>query len=1462
MNPRRILIAEPDNEMAMQQAAILQEEQFAVLLAATGDLVAEIERLRPDLLLLRHEREGQSGFALISRIRRQPAIKHTRIVLTTSEATPDAIEKHKSQPQAADAYLFLPLARQDLIGTVRRLTENIEPQPTPTDPATGETAPATFGAGDLAALANNVPVPAARSGGSMLGQEDMEFIEGVFSTLQTGEVPVASVTEGIPLPGTPVAVGPGPMAGPDEKLAFLRRELKERERDLRRLSQLWKVKEQEIAATEARVQAKDIEVEGYLLRIRELGRELDDTRAALAAKERELGESIDHLVEERVILEKDLIEVVAGKEKEIHTLKCERRDLVAKADAERRDLVARIYEWEASYRTQAGELETARYFWGLTRNELDGELVDVGRELRLQQSLVADRERRIDHGDRARDLLRTDLAEERDLLVAVIAARDHEIRSLHAYLAEARARAEGQELEDNELLLETEIALREVKRSLEALGRKARLDIQADAAALIERDTEIESLRCHLDQVRRERAELEQLHRAELAAAEELVVELERDIDRATSYLHATQDRALGIEHDLTHEIERLTEAKDELTERLAEQEFRAGELGNALEETRREKDELAARRASEVAERDERIGVLEDKIRELSDMVTERDDQVNDLTLNVAQLEGALRDREQRIGALENEATQRESVINALRGDLDQRNNTIRAHEADIERLRSRIDDREKRVTEQDAELEQRASSIADLEATLAARDTQVAHLQETLAARESTVREQQQTIAEKSQSIIELDQQLGVRNRELSERDEQNNLLGTQLEQTEARLSEVSAAFQQTNSELLQTRATLDENRALGESLTTQLETARAEISRLSERIGHLDGQLGHAQQRIADQEHALSDGESQRQAIEDELARATRHGNELEQLLASTEQQLVVANEQCKAFEANVADREQRLAAAEERISALDQKVAEGENDLERAQGETQALQERYDELRARLEERGNAIREFEEQLAREREARATAEHLTVEREGQVAALQQTQKRAETRITEYESRIGVLTQELTEARESHEEVQRAVAERDNWLEQREHRIGELQKEIKEREQAQTELTERHATLAAQSDEASQKLTAAEQENTNARNAIARLKSAYDEQKSALKALAGERDDLRTKAGDLEQKLNEALGRIETVEMALRVEREATQRGSDELEQATRTISELTQKQQAAETRLGDMSSHRGTLENEIKDLRGKLDRAELDGQELRKRISAEAHARAELEQRAQKATESERQLTAQKKLFGEMEARAKALERDRDEQKAIADQVRAQFKSQAQASEQGLQTELKKREQAVRDTQAKLDTAIAERDQFKKIALKREQNLQTRIKELEAGQANQASSAEHAAQIEKYKAAYNKVVAEKDALRTDATAKLKKAQERLQAMAKVLAEHRLPIPGARPDDQATAVAPRPPVSPPAPKPAAPAGPSPFSAPVNTVPDPTFEPEGGTQVDVSTPPQYGKGR
>jgi len=120
--PRRqkmVLIADDEPSMRLLVTATIASDQITVLEAADGDEAwALIERHRPELVLLDVQMPGQTGVELTHRIRSDPTLSSTRIVILTSKA--QATDVAAGLAAGADLYLTKPFSPISLLTYVEQ----------------------------------------------------------------------------------------------------------------------------------------------------------------------------------------------------------------------------------------------------------------------------------------------------------------------------------------------------------------------------------------------------------------------------------------------------------------------------------------------------------------------------------------------------------------------------------------------------------------------------------------------------------------------------------------------------------------------------------------------------------------------------------------------------------------------------------------------------------------------------------------------------------------------------------------------------------------------------------------------------------------------------------------------------------------------------------------------------------------------------------------------------------------------------------------------------------------------------------------------------------------------------------------------------------------------------------------------------------------------------------------------
>jgi len=392
MDTKRLLIVEPDEPFALSLASLFQGDGFATSLARSA---AEAERAVgervPDLLVLRAELPDVSGFALAGRLRRTPDAAGVPIILVSSEAAPEAFAEHARTGAAADGYLSMPLDTEALTALARRLLEAGTAEPADDAVLADGADPAVEVPMGRPAEPRRSQEPAPppvpqRPKRQSLTDEDRLFLDRTFrSVSDRRQALILESYRRRPPPRRDL------FSSQEGRLALIREELKEREAQIARLSELWEVRDREVATADERVHNKDVELQGIKLQAEEMARKLAAARELLLQRDREHGASIQDLLLEKFSQEKELIEVVASSERRIHELQREVRlrddDLAQRklalesAAEEAARLEQRLHE--AQERAEARQSELARE---IARREED--LQGVGRELAQARSAL------------------------------------------------------------------------------------------------------------------------------------------------------------------------------------------------------------------------------------------------------------------------------------------------------------------------------------------------------------------------------------------------------------------------------------------------------------------------------------------------------------------------------------------------------------------------------------------------------------------------------------------------------------------------------------------------------------------------------------------------------------------------------------------------------------------------------------------------------------------------------------------------------------------------------------------------------------------------------------------------------------------------------------------------------------------------------------------------------------------
>jgi CheY-like chemotaxis protein len=115
-----ILICDDNEQVRKLIATVLGSHLYDLREASDGEAALdELPRSHPDLVILDMHMPGIDGLAVLDRIRRDPTLATTRVVLLSGDA--NALEDDWSERVGADAHLPKPFTVDALSETVRSL---------------------------------------------------------------------------------------------------------------------------------------------------------------------------------------------------------------------------------------------------------------------------------------------------------------------------------------------------------------------------------------------------------------------------------------------------------------------------------------------------------------------------------------------------------------------------------------------------------------------------------------------------------------------------------------------------------------------------------------------------------------------------------------------------------------------------------------------------------------------------------------------------------------------------------------------------------------------------------------------------------------------------------------------------------------------------------------------------------------------------------------------------------------------------------------------------------------------------------------------------------------------------------------------------------------------------------------------------------------------------------------------
>lgn len=1154
---RRALIVESQNDFALSLASVLKGVGFNTSLAASaGDAQRELEKRRPDIVVLRAELPDQSGFVLCGTIRKGKFGQNLPVILVSSDSDPAALMQHSQGPNAANGYLAIPFE----MGELARLTQTIVPPGAPNtslEEMDGELDAALAG-GPAPETNNGAPPPLKTSGPggpprlprrerrSALTDEDKAFLDRAFGSIADRKTELLAESREVRRPPRRDAMGT-----PEAKIQILRDELKSREAQIARISEIWSVRERELLSVEDRLNEKDVEIQGLKMQGDDLTRRLNEAQNNLVEKEREHGRQVEDLLLQKFIGEKEVIEVVSAKEKEVNVLRREKSGL----------------EEEVARKQQ--ELEQARKDY--EQLEKDYNLATLEFEVK---------EKQLTETVQARDASLSQLTELHEHLTqtqhATVADRDAkfadyegQLKALTETLEKTQNEADATQRDlESKLRLATEHGQRgeeEAARLTQELA-DAR---QRSAIKIGELEGEIAERHNQLESLQNAKNEGEQQLQETLTQREGRITQLEADL---ADTVEKKDRQEAGLQAEIQSRLERIGELEGEveavkaaLADREAELTGEVGELGSQINEL----TQLNQGQAASLAEFE---AAVTDRNRQIETLTAEGNDKsarIADFEARLSTAQATLAERDGEIGALKQtvegqaqDLNQKEETNNRLMVSLEETQKALLQTQDSLNQTQQALEEKTNELAQTADAL---AKTNAELQKTRGERDD---HMGQLTAARNEIQRVTglwRQTETSKAQLEEQLSGEIGQLKTSLSEaqgnyeaesaaREQLQNDSSAQIDGLQKHVAQLSQTLQATQVDLAAKSANFDdalksldiEKRAHADStkhyearvagLEGELAQSRGQSEDLAEQLQATKQELGARVQDLTKLNAALAHAEDKAQQLDDRLnANAVESGrlNELLQNdlatkskeLADTLRKLTTLQQE-KTRQADALTRD--ATAKGEQVKNLEAKLKAL---FDESKKKTDELTQRLQTTSHDLEVAKKDIAQKTDALNRANEAQNT---IAAERDQVRTQMQTTVQQANARIQEANAAIAQekaagkkhsddLTQKAQRAEQRiaqvQSEMQGKLAEMETRLKEAQSQLAQRQRRVSELEQA-TEQT--NATRVRAEKELQAKIAAAE---SKANEAATRLAAAANDKKAFDAKHLKEIEDLHAK-------------------------------------------------------------------------------------------------------------------------------------------------------------------------------------------------------------------------------------------------------------------------------------------------------------------------------------------------
>jgi len=116
----RVLIVDDEPNIVLALRLLMRKEGYEIRAVADGEeALAAVREFRPDLILLDVMLPKVDGYEVCRRIRADPELRGTTIIMLTAKGR--EVEREKGLALGADLYVTKPFSTRDVIQTIREV---------------------------------------------------------------------------------------------------------------------------------------------------------------------------------------------------------------------------------------------------------------------------------------------------------------------------------------------------------------------------------------------------------------------------------------------------------------------------------------------------------------------------------------------------------------------------------------------------------------------------------------------------------------------------------------------------------------------------------------------------------------------------------------------------------------------------------------------------------------------------------------------------------------------------------------------------------------------------------------------------------------------------------------------------------------------------------------------------------------------------------------------------------------------------------------------------------------------------------------------------------------------------------------------------------------------------------------------------------------------------------------------